>query len=138
MIKEARILKKPKIIWTIIKNFPTLDILPIFQNAKLYYIEKNKKIISFLSIKKWKDSTEIGTVYTHPNFRNKGFSRKIIKFAIKKYQKVGLICKENLIPFYKKVGLKLNSTKNQIEKRKNMFNKYLANIFGYKLVAMRN
>lgn len=139
MIKKSRVLKHPKVIWTILKNTPTLDPLVILLNSKLYYVEIRNKIASFLTIKEWKDSTEIGTVYTYPEFRSKGLAGKLIEHVKKKYKKVGLICKENLIPFYKKYGLKKSSsTKNKIERRKELFNKTLAKIFGYKLVAMRN
>ncbi len=139
MIKESRVLKYPKVIWTILKNAPTLDPLVILLNSKLYYLENKGNIESFLTIKEWKDSTEIGTVYTYPEFRNKGLARKLIKSVIKKYKNVGLICKENLIPFYKKQGLKKSSsTNNKIEKRKELFNKTLGKIFKYKLVVMKN
>ncbi len=139
MIKHSRVLKNPKVIWTILKNTPTLDPLVILLNSKLYYLENSEKIASFLTIKKWKDSIEIGTIYTYPEFRNKGLAGKLIRNVIKKYKKVGLICKENLVDYYKKQGLKKsNSTKNRIEKRKELFNKLLARILGYKLVVMRN
>lgn len=139
MIKQSRVILKPRVILTILKNTPTLDPLVILLNSKLYYVERGNKIASFLTIKEWKDSTEIGTVYTYPEFRGKGLAGKLISNIIKKYKKVGLICKENLIPFYKKYGLKKsNSKSNKIEKRKELFNKTLAKIFRYKLVVMKN
>ncbi len=139
MIKESRVLLNPSIVWTIIKNTPTLDPLVIPLNSKLYYIKINNKFASFLTIKKWKDSTEIGTVYTYPEFRHKGLAKKLIKYVIKKHKNVGLICKKNLVEYYKKTGLRIsNSTKNRIEKRKDLFNKLLAKIVGYELVVMKN
>ncbi len=139
MIKESRVLLNPSIVWTILKNSPTLDPLVIPLNSKLYYIEFKKRIVSFLTIKEWKDSTEIGTIYTYPEFRNKGLAKKLIKYAIKKHKKIGLICKKNIIEYYKKTGLRIsNSTKNRIEKRKALFNKFLAKIVGYELIVMKN
>ncbi len=139
MIKESRVLLNPSIAWTIIKNTPSLDPLVILLNSKIYCLKNRGKIVSFLTIKKWKDSVEIGTVYTYPEFRNKGLAKKLIKYAIKKHKKVGLICKKNLVQYYKKAGFKIsNSTKNRIEKRKELFNRTLSKIFGYKLAVMRN
>ncbi|MGV8142074.1 MAG: GNAT family N-acetyltransferase [Candidatus Pacearchaeota archaeon] len=139
MIKSSRVLLHPKVVWTILKNTPTLDPLVIILNSKLYYIEKNEKIASFLTIKEWKDSTEIGTVYTNPEFRNKGLAKKLISNIVKKYKKVGLICKNELIPFYEKQGLKKsNLVTNKIEKRKDLFNKTLSKILRYKLYVMKN
>ena len=137
MIIESRVLKHPQIIITILKNFPTLDPLVILLNSRVYYIENYKEIIAFLTVKKWKNITELGTVYTAPTFRKKGFAKKLIRYVSKKYSSMYLLCKKEIVPFYKKCGFSVTrSNKNTIEKRRELFNKCLSPIFRYPLVSM--
>jgi len=106
MIKSSRLWLHPNIIWTIIKKTPTLDPLVILLNTEVYYIENKKEIASFATIKKWKDSTEIGTIYTYPKYRNKGLAGLIIKSIKKEYSPIWLLCKKELVSYYKKQGFK--------------------------------
>ncbi len=139
MIKQSRVLSKPSVIWTIIKNTPTLDPLVILLNSKVFYIEKNKEIVSFAAIKKWKDCIEIGTIYTTPKYRGKSYAREIIEKIRKEYRIIWLICKKEMIKYYKKQGFKIiNHAQNKVGKRQRLFNKTLGKILRYKLVVMKN
>ncbi len=141
MIKSSRLWIHPSIIWTIIKNTPTLDPLVILLNSKLYYIEnkENHKIVSFATVKKWSDCIEIGTVYTNPQHRGKRLAGKIISKIKKDYGTIWLLCKKELIKYYKKQSFKvINKAENSIGKRQRLFNDTLGKILKYQLVVMMN
>ena len=124
---------------TIIKN-PSLDPLVILFNSDLYYIKQKDKIISFLTIKRYFNKYyEMGTLYTAPEYRNRGYANKLMKEVIPKYKDIVVICHgEKIISLNKKHGLKkTNKAGFVFDIKRNFFNFLFAPLLGYKKVTMR-
>lgn len=137
-IISSRVLCYPQVILTIIKNIPALDPLVIVFNSKmLCCLFKNGKVISFVAIKKYYKSYELGTVYTCPKWRNQGYASLLIRQAIKIYNPIGLLCKREMVSYYQKFGFK-ESTKcgMMINLRRKLFNFFLQPFLGYPIISM--
>ena len=52
-ITKTRIWMKAGIMWIILKNMPPLNPFVLFYNPSLFYIKDGKKIMSFLTTKKY-------------------------------------------------------------------------------------
>lgn len=135
---QSRVLRHPKIIWTIIKNIPTLDPLVILLNSKILITQSpDGGIAAFVAIKKFKDGYELGTVYTYKQYRGQGYASNLIQQAVQTYQPIGLLCKRGLLSYYEKFGFReCVECDNTIGKRRKLFNRFLKPIFGYSLVSM--
>ncbi len=137
-IKQSRVLKHPKIIKTILKNCNVLDPLVIFYNSPLYYLQDNKKYVAFLTIKEACNRTELGTVYTFPEFRKRGFMRRLCAKVCKKHDTICLLCDKDTAPFYKKLGFSTcKSCGWWFTFRIYFFNYILRPFFGYTLICMK-
>lgn len=137
-IISSRVLCYPQVIWTIIKNTPTLDPLVIIFNSKMLCCSsKDGKVTSFVAVKKYSRGYELGTVYTCPIYRNKGYASLLIRQAIKLHKPIGLLCKRKMVSYYKKFGFK--ESKNcgtMINLRRKLFNFFLRPFLGYPIVSM--
>lgn len=133
-IINSRILLKPLIVFYVLKNFLILDPFVILFNCKTYFVRLNGKIISFLTIKNWYGKIKLGTVYTLPAYRKKGYMDKLLKNVLFKFENIEIVCRDNLENFYKKYGFKKFRDKNIKIK---LFNIFLKPIFGYELISMR-
>lgn len=120
---------------TIIFNSPPLDPSVILFNPNTYLLIKNKEIVSFLTLKKYKEFYELKTLYTYPKNRGKNYASKLIKNAIRKNKKLALQCSEHLENFYKKFGFK--KTEDIFKTRRFLFNTLLKSATKYKIIAMR-
>lgn len=136
-IISSRALGYPQVIWTILKNTPTLDPLVIIFNSKILCVSKKNKVISFVAIKKYPRGYELGTVYTYPKWRNQGHASLLIRQAIKLYSPIGLLCKRKMIPYYQKFGFKdSNNCGKIINLRRKLFNFFLQPFTGYPITSM--
>ena len=137
-IISSRVLGYPQVIWAIIKNIPTLDPLVIIFNSKmLCFLSKEGKVISFVAIKKYPKFYELGTVYTFPSWRNKGYASLLIRYAIKLYRPIGLLCKRKMVSYYKKFGFKESAKCGaMINLRRKLFNFFLRPFLGYSIISM--
>lgn len=135
---QSRVLRHPKIIWTILTHIPTLDPLVIVLNSKIILAKSaDGKIAAFVAIKKFNDGYELGTVYTYPKYRNQGLASNLIQQALSTYQPIGLLCKRELVSYYEKFGFReCAECGNTISKRRKLFNTFLKPLFGYPIVLM--
>jgi len=140
-IQGSRVLWHLLIIGVIIKNTPTLDPLSILLNSKVLIMKEGAEIRAFLTLKKIGKTLELGTVYTMPAWRSKGFSKQLIEYAIQTHQHhvhKGLLCKPKLVLFYQKLGFEVsNSCGFIIDIRRQLFNLFLSPLTRYKIVSMK-
>lgn len=138
-IVTSRILKHPKIILTILKNFPTLDPLIILINSPIYILFIDNQIVGFVSIKRWGKITELGTLYIYPKFRGKGYIKYLYNYIVKEHNQVYLLCKPNLVFLYLKYGFFVdNNPIGVIWLRKILFDLCIKPFVGYKIIVMKN
>ncbi len=103
-IYTSRIWKQPSIAREILRNFPTLDPLAILFNSKVYFVKEGDSIASFVSVKKFLVTYELGTAYTYEKFRGKGYASDMVSHVLEKYDQLFLLCKPNLVSFCKELG----------------------------------
>lgn len=136
-IVTSHIRKHPSLIWTILCHTPTLDPLIILRNDIVLYIVSNDgSVDSFVAIKKYSKVYELGTVYTYPDHRHKGYASILIRHAVDKYRPIGLLCKQEMVDFYTKYGFVVGDHGGIIFGRKWLFNTFLKPILGYLIVMM--
>ena len=137
-IIKSRLWKHLGLITTILKNSPPLDPSVIIFNPQVYLIKK-RKIISFLTLKKYDKFYELKTAYTYPGYRNKGYAMKLVKYATSDVSSDFLIqCDSKLEKFYNKCGFKrTNKMSFLFHIREKLFNFLLSIVFGYKIMTMR-
>ena len=137
-IYKSRILRHPKIIWTILKNVPTLDPLVIFMNAPVYMMFRNETLVSFVSIKHWGNQTEFGTLYTFPDERGKGYAKDLCIEVMKDYGLLYLLCKPDMVELYSENGFSIDQAPSGIMgMRKRLFDIFIAPFVGYTIVVMK-
>ena len=103
-IVRSKLWKEPRIAGMIIRNSPVLDPTILLDNPTIYFIVKKDELVAFLAIKKHSRVYELKSVYTCLSYRNKGYMRILINLAVKEHPHIYLICKSNLVHFYKKFG----------------------------------
>lgn len=136
-ILKTTVWSEPSIIPTIIKHTPTLDPLVVIMNSNVFIAKKHAAIIGFASIKKFNNTTELGTVFVYPKFRKKGYAEKLIMEAMRKLDTCYLLCHPNLQSFYNKFNFQTTTNAPSIIlRRAKLFNLFLAPIFGYKICVM--
>ncbi len=76
--------------------------------AKLGVIfEENRLAACAMILFETPDNAFLGAVATYPQYRGKGYSRKILHYLLKNNKKSFLFCRENgIISFYREVGFK--------------------------------
>lgn len=131
-ILEIPLWSKPRVALTILLHFYKLDPSVIFTNPKLYCLFKGENITSFATIRKYKNASEIKSVFTFPIYRNKGYAKKLITSIVKKEKNVWIICERGLAPFYESIGFR--ESINHIPLYLKLLKKYLPFL---KLVPMR-
>lgn len=137
-IITSTIIHQPKIIWTILKNVPTLDPLVIIKNSKVFVGYEGKDIVGFLSIKQFADTTELGTLYVYPEFRRRGYAEQIFLEARKEYSEIYLLCTPKMSEIYNRYGFSVVDYPTGVMKlRKKLFDMFIAPIVGYRIVVMR-
>lgn len=74
--------------------------------SDIYYLEHNGKIVSGALATRFDDDIYLTFVSTVKNFRNGGLSRQVINHIISENRdkKIILMCEEELIPFYIRLG----------------------------------
>ena len=137
-IEKTRVWNEKKVVWTILKETPTLDPLVLIKNSDLYTIKKEGEIVSFLTIKNVGKHIALGTVYTFPDYRKKGFMKSLIKKVLRNRNEIYLICYSEKNSFYRKFGFVLQDKSPWSFRIK----KFLGNIFiapysGKKLIVMK-
>mgnify|MGYP000892017412 CR=1 FL=1 len=138
-IIKSTVLRYPKIMWTIIKNTPTLDLLVIFKNAKIYIGYDQGNMIGFLSIKQFGSITELGTLYVFPEFRRHGYAEQLSDQAKKDYSELYLLCTPDMSEMYVKYGFIVVDYPTGVMKlRKKLFDMFIAPIVGYRIMVMKN
>jgi GNAT superfamily N-acetyltransferase len=136
-ILKTTVWSEPSIIPTIIKNTPTLDPLVILMNSVVYVIKNDNRIIGFASIKKFNNTTELGTVFVYPEFRGHGYAETLIKEITNNIDSCFLLCHPHLIPFYEKCNFRTTEKSPAIIRlRQKLFHLFLAPMFGYKICVM--
>jgi len=137
-IDQTNVWGNPSIIFTILKNIPTLDPLVMLMNSPLFIMKEKNTIIGFVCIKKFNTIYELGTVFVYPKFRKKGYAEKLIKTATQTLDTCYLLCHPNLQLFYTKFNFHtVTNAPKTILHRAKLFNLFLAPIFGYKICVMR-
>ena len=139
-IRKAKVWNKFKIVSVILKETPTLDPLVLVWNSDFHYIEYKNEIVSFLTIKRYGPYYELGTVYTFPKFRNKGFMKKLVKFVLSRKRKIFyLICYEDKKRFYQVFGFRQVQNSPWIFRyRAKLRNYFLKPFSRKKLIVMKN
>jgi len=139
-ISEGRVSKHRSVIITILKNIPTLDPMAILLNSRLYYLELDGTITAFITLKKMGSALELGTVYTHPQFRKKGYASSLIQECINHHHNsnVYVLCEKKLQVFYENKNFeKCEHCHWIINLRKKLFNTFLKPFLGYELVSLK-
>lgn len=138
-IIKSTVLRYPKIMWTIIKNTPTLDPLVILKNAKIYIGYDQGNMIGFLSIKQFGSITELGTLYVFPEFRRRGYAEQLSDQAKRDYPELYLLCTPGMSEIYGKYGfIVVDHPVGIMKLRKKLFDMFIAPIVGYRIVVMKN
>ncbi len=138
-IITSTILHQPKIIWTILKNIPTLYPLVIIKNSKVFVGYEGKDIVGFLSIKQFGDITELGTLYVYPEFRRRGYAEQLYQEARKEYSEIYLLCTPKMSEVYNRYGFSnVDYPTGMIKFRKRLFDIFIAPFVGYRIVVMNN
>ena len=132
----SRVWRHPRVMWTILYHTPVLDPLVILCNS-IVCLSTDNEVMSFVAVKKYGRSYELGTVYTYPKYRGKGHASSLIKYAVQRYQPIGLLCKKAMISFYEKLGFCEDSnTLWVLAWRRRLFNIFLQPFRWYPLVSM--
>lgn len=125
-------------MWEILRNTPVLDPLTIVSNSPIYFIKEGGVIVSFVAVKKYFKTYEIGTVYTNQKYRGKGYASDLINHVLEKHDTVFLLCRPAMVPFYEKFGfqetLKCDAI---ISIRKMLFNIFIAPWRNSQIVSMK-
>lgn len=138
-IITSTILHQPKIIWTILKNIPTLDPLVIIKNAKVFVGYEGKDIVGFLSIKQFGDITELGTLYVYPEFRRRGYAEQLYQEARKEYSEIYLLCTPKMSEVYNRYDFSvIDEPTGTLRFRKKLFDMFIAPFVGYRIVVMKS
>ena len=76
------------------------------QISDIYYLEHNGKIVSGALATKFDNALYLTFVSTAKNFRHQGLAKKVIQHIISenRHQDIILMCENELIPFYSKLG----------------------------------
>lgn len=136
-IFPSSVRKQPRVIYTILSHTPTLDPLTIVTNSRLLCIRENGKVVSFVAIKKYSHSYELGTVYTYPAWRGKWYASMLIGHTLDMYSPLGLLCKKDMLVFYKRYGFVLSKDCFfRLKTRRKLFNIFFTPLCGYKIVSM--
>ena len=137
-IIKSTVLHYPKIMWTIIKNTPTLDPLVIFKNSKIYVGYDKENIVGFLTIKQFGDTTELGTLYVYPEFRRHGYAEQLSDQAKNDYSELYLLCTPGMSEIYSRYGFSVVDHPAGVMKlRKKLFDIFIAPMVGYRIVVMK-
>lgn len=138
-IIKSQICRHPRIIWTILKNIPTLDPLVIFMNPSIYILYDSNLIAGFIAIKNWGNLIERGTLYVYPPHRGKGYGQQLCAEVMKEYRDVYLLCKPERVPIYLRNGFSVVSNPTGVMKMRQQLNTwFIAPFTGYKIVVMKN
>lgn len=137
-IISSRVLCYPSVVWTIVSHVPVLDFFVVLRNSILVLcVSDAGEVLSFVSVKKHGSSHELGTVYTYPQHRSKGYASELIAYVLQRYQPIWLLCKRQMLPYYEKFGFQENNHELwMIKLRRKLFNIFLQPIWGYPLVSM--
>lgn len=137
-IIKSTVLRYPKIMWTIIKNTPTLDPLVIFKNAKIYIGYDQGNMIGFLSIKQFGSITELGTLYVFPEFRRRGYAEQLSDQVKRDYPELYLLCTPGMSEIYSKYGfIVVDHPVGVMKLRKKLFDIFIAPMVMYRIVVMK-
>ncbi len=137
-IYTSCIWKQPSIAREILRNFPTLDPLAILFNSKVYFVKEENSIISFVTVKKFFKTYELGTAYTYPKFRKKGYISDMVSHVLEKYDQLSLLCKPNLVSFCKELGFyECSQCDMIINIRRTLYNLFLAPLTGSTITSMK-
>jgi len=138
IMHTSTVLQHWTVVKTILKHIPTLDPLAIVLNADLYYTEKDKNVVSFITLKRFGSIRELGTVFTDYLYREKGYASYLIQSMLaKQTDPVYVLCEEKLKPFYEKNGFSEYTRCHWIVRtRRKLFNIFLKPLTGYKIVSL--
>lgn len=75
-------------------------------NANHIFIKDGKNICSYIRVIAGEDVHKLGRVCTKKSARLKGYSRKLIEYAMSKYEKILVSAQVQALPFYLKIGFK--------------------------------
>jgi predicted GNAT family acetyltransferase len=68
---------------------PVLDFFVVLRNSVLVLcVSDVGEVLSFVSVKKHGSSYELGTVYTYPQHRSKGYASELIAHVLQRYQPI--------------------------------------------------
>ncbi len=88
-IVSSHVLCYPSVVWTIISHVPVLDFFVVLRNSILVLcLSATGEVLSFVSVKKHGSSYELGTVYTYPQHRSKGYASELIAYVLQRYQPI--------------------------------------------------
>lgn len=137
-IITSRVLCYPSVVRTILSQVPVLDFFVVLRNSVLVLcVSDAGKVLSFVSVKKHGSSHELGTVYTYPQHRSKGYASELIAYVLQRYRPIWLLCKRQMLPYYEKFGFQENNHELwMIKLRRKLFNFFLQPIWWYPLVSM--
>lgn len=125
-------------MWEIVRNTPVLDPLTIVSNSPIYFIQEGDIIVSFVAVKKYFKTYEIGTVYTNPKYRGKGYASDLMNYILEKHDTVFLLCRPAMISFYEKFGFfECSKCDTVINIRRMLFNIFLAPFTKHSIVSMQ-
>ena len=133
-IKESWVLHQPRVVWIIISEW--MDTLAILMNSKVYMLYDEGVLRSICCVKNYGRSQELGIVITRNKYRKKGYMSKLLRYVVKKYDKLYLISYPELEKFYKKFGFRMiQNAPLPISVRANFYN-FFARILGLKPVIL--
>lgn len=137
-IIETTFWSEPRTVLIIIKNFFVLDPSVLLHNPALIMLKDRQKIISLCTLVHHASCYELKSVYTRPEYRNRGYACRVIKKAIQKQKENYLICKEDLKSFYAKMGYKRqNAAPFPLSWRRTFYNTLIKPFIRTELIVMK-
>lgn len=104
-VVRGRVWNRPWLVLLVL--FAPLDFFVLFLNSEVYLLYKNKTLVCFCTVKKWGRVRELGTAYTKPVFRRKGYFKKLAVHVTKHYKTLYVITYDYLVRAAKKAGFKI-------------------------------
>lgn len=137
-IIRTHLWKHPQVILTILNPLNKLDPLVILSNAELFILV-DKNIVGFAAVKHYNSKIrEIKSVYTYPQYRSKGYAKKLISHVSKRYPNIYLVCRAPLVTYYEKLGFKqaLKSPK-QISSKVKLWNLFFGSFHSLQALILK-
>lgn len=137
-IHTSSLWKEPRIIFTILRNAFVLDPTVLVHNPQVAFFKDQRKIIAFCALVNHTDCKELKAVYTLPSYRKKRYSSQLVQKVLSKQKRTYLVCKKELIHFYKRFGFKtITKAPFPLRWRARFYNTVVSPLFGSTLVIMQ-